>query len=116
MGDPITPLTVQQQADAQASTAHEDYIRRTLVALDIFNNVLAGGHEDETISSRMARWDKEPAGVRHNVGKLISEGLGLIQKDHGSQAEAGDLERAQEVIRIEVSTGNLPTTVERTTG
>ena len=110
MSDPIQPLTPQQQTDAQASVAHEGYIRRVLVALDIFANVLSDGHEDETISARMARWDKEPTGVRHDVGQLISEGLALIQPNHGALAEAGDLERAEEVIRMEESTGNLPET------
>lgn len=108
--DPVQPLTPEQQASAQAFTAHEGWTRRALVALDIFVNVLTGGHEDETISSRMARWDKEPAGVKHDVGKLISEGLDLLQKNHGAGAEAGDLERAEEVVKIEESTGNLPGT------
>lgn len=108
MDDPIQPLTPQQQADAQAAVSHENYIRRVLVALDIFVNVIGDGHEDETISSRMARWDREPVGLRHEVGKLISEGLCLIQPNHGARAEAGDLERAKECVQIEESAGNLP--------
>jgi hypothetical protein len=109
MSGPITPLTPAEEAKAKSDTTHEGYIQRVLVAGDIFANVVMDGQEDETISSRVARWDTEDKGVKHEVGHLISEVLADIQKDHGALAEAGDLERAQEVESIEEATGTLPT-------
>jgi hypothetical protein len=106
--DPITPLTPAEAKQAEQDTAHESYVRKDLIAVDICANELLGGQMDETISSRMARWDVEDTGVKHEVGKLISKGLDLFQKDHGSQAVAGDLERAKEVEKVEESSGLAP--------
>ena len=73
------------------------YAHNVLVGVDQTVNVIAGGHPDETISSRAQR-----AADRGNpVGKVISGGLDVIQKDHGHKAEAGDLKRAEEVVEIE---------------
>src|ERR1700744_1214714 len=97
MNSVITPLTPQQEATAEQQTADESYLKKDLVAVDIATNVVLGGNEDETISSRMARWDTQDTGIKHEVGEIVSEGLDLIQPDHGALAEAGDLERAKQV-------------------
>lgn len=101
MTDPITPLTPEQVAAQEAKTAKEGYFKKDLIGLDQFVNVETGGNPDETISSRMARWDTESTGARHEIGKIISEGLDLFQADHGAKAEAGDLERSEAVRSIE---------------
>lgn len=95
--NPITPLTPAQVAKQMKQAGQAGFIHRNLIALDMLGNTLTGGHDDETISSRSAR-----AAERGNwLGKLISSGLNLIQKDHGAKAIAGDLQRANTVKAIE---------------
>lgn len=101
MTDGVTPLTKQQEAAQQAKVAKEGYIERELVAIDIATNVTTGGHEDETISSRLAR----DAAEHHVVGEIGSKLLDLVQKDHGAKAVAGDLERAKEIQAVEEKSG-----------
>jgi hypothetical protein len=109
MSDPITPLTPQQIAVQEAQAAHEAYIRRTLVALDQFANVLADGVPDMTISSRAA------IAAEHGAtwGRGLSRLLNLFQADHGADAAAGDLQRAETVEVLEEQA--LGTTITTTT-
>lgn len=90
---------------AERNTRREDYIHRALVALDIFVNVLTGGNEDETISSRVRRVTDAHKGWSWNPGvwiaKTLNAALDTVQRDHGQHAEAGDLERAEQVEHIE---------------
>ncbi len=95
MSNPITPLSESQTQTQEQQTAKESYIRRELVDVDIFADETLGGREDETISTRLARWSYNYKGVRGFVGRIGSKMLGLIQKDHGADAAAGDLERAE---------------------
>lgn len=93
MSDPITPLTpADEVADAQA-VEHERYIHKALVGLDIFLNILSGGQEDMTISSRAS------LAAQHGspIGKALSSFLNLFEKDHGLKAEIGDEVRAQQL-------------------
>ncbi len=108
MSGPVTPLTPAQEAQAKASAAKEGYVMRNLVALDMDANVLMGGSDDETISSRMARWACEGKGLRRAIGSVISKGLDLLQRNHGARAVAGDAERAAIVLETENATGLLP--------
>jgi len=91
--DPVTPLTPQQTAEAEARAAKEGYIHRTLVGLDQFANVLFGGSPDMTISSRLGiaalkgKW----------WGKAGSKFLNLFQRQHSPKAAAGDVERSESV-------------------
>lgn len=101
MNNPITPLTPEQITEQEAKVSKEGYIQKDLVGLDQFANVLLGGSPDETISSRVARWDTEDKGIKHEVGKIVSKGLDLFQPDHGAKAEAGDLERSNAIQAIE---------------
>lgn len=98
-------MDLKEIRKAEENTRREDYIHRALVALDIFVNVLTGGNEDETISSRVRRISDAHRGWSWNPGvciaKTLNAGLNLIQRDHGVHAEAGDLERAEMVERIE---------------
>ncbi len=90
---------------AEENTRREDYIHRALVALDIFVNVVTGGNEDETISSRVRRISDAHKGWSWNPGvwisKALNAALNLIQPNHGIHAEAGDLERSARVEAIE---------------
>ncbi len=97
MNNPITPLDPGQLAEQEAQAAHEAYLHRCVVALDQFMNVMTDGDPDETISSRAARAAEKgkPWGV------AMSRFLNLFQKDHGAKAQAGDLERAQAVVKLE---------------
>jgi len=108
MTDPITPLTPAQLTLAEQQTAGEGYLRKAAIGLDQFVNVLTGGLPDETISSRATRWDTEDRGLRHVAGREMSKFLDLFQKDHGAEAEAGDLERATIAEITEETTGTLP--------
>ena len=108
MTDPITPLTPTEESIQEAQAAQEGYVKKSLVGLDQFVNVLTDGLPDETISSRAARWDTEDKGVKHAMGFAMSKFLDLFQKDHGAKAEAGDAERAKIVEHTEETTGTLP--------
>lgn len=99
-----TPLTPQQIQTEESQAAHEGYVHRTLVGLDQFVNVIAGGNPDETISARSARAAKR-GGV---VGKFMCWWLDKLQKNHGEDAEAGDLERAQNIQNVEDNALNVP--------
>jgi hypothetical protein len=103
MTDPITPLTPAETAAAEASTAKEGYLHRALVGLDIFANVITGGNPDETISSRSAR----AAEKGHKWGIAMSRFLNLFQRNHGPQAQAGDVERAKAVETLEEQSGAI---------
>ena len=90
-------LSPRQIEHEENETTKEGYVRRVLVALDQFGNVVFGGDPDETISSRSAR-----AAERGNrLGKFMCWWLDKLQRDHGQKAECGDLERATIVEQIE---------------
>lgn len=94
---PITPLSPQEEAKQRQETAREGFLHRVLVGFDIFCNVLLCGKPDETISSRSAR----AALAGKWWGIVLSRFLNLFQLDHGADAMAGDLERAEEVEKLE---------------
>lgn len=78
--------------------ARHAYPSRVLVAVDQMLNVVSGGSLDDTISSRMQRWqsraqDSNP--IKRAAGKFMCGWLGLIQKHHDVLANIGDRERAE---------------------
>lgn len=103
MIDPITPLTPEQTAQTEAKVAKEGYVHRDLVALDQAANVVTGGLPDETISSRAARASRQGK----LWGRALSRFLNLFGKDHGAKAQAGDIERAEAVVAVEKSSGDV---------
>lgn len=104
MTDPITPLTPEQVKKQEAQAAAESYLHRDVVAIDQTANViLLKGQPDETISSHAARAATEGKWW----GNTLSKFLNLFQKDHGAKAQAGDLERAENVEKIEKQDGTL---------
>ena len=100
---PIQRLRRYETAEQERRTASENYVHRALVALDQFVNVLTGGYPDETISSRSAR------AAEHGYfwGVTMSWFLDLFQSNHGAKAQAGDAERAREVVDLETRSGIL---------
>lgn len=95
---PVKPLTPEQVKLQEAQAAAESWLHRDAVAIDQATNVIVlKGQPDETISSHAARAATEGKWW----GKALSMFLNLFQKDHGAKAEAGDLERAQNIERIE---------------
>lgn len=100
-----TPLTPEQEKQAEANAAKDGYLHRDAVALDDAVNVLADGNLDETISARVRRVSDAHKGWSWNPGvwlaKGLNAGLNLIQKNHGAKAEAGDLQRAKKIEEIE---------------
>ena len=106
----ITPLTPAQEAKDEQQVVHEGHVMEDLIAVDeLGNTLLLGGHPGETMSSHFARMATEDTGVKKEIGELASKGLDLFQKDHGANAEAGDVERAKIVTGLEDATGELPT-------
>ena len=100
----ITPLTPEQVKQEEAQAASEGYLHRALVAFDIFCNVVfLRGQQDETISTHSAR----AATQGKWWGIAMSTWLGWIQSDHGAKAAAGDMQRAENVERIEEESGIL---------
>lgn len=103
--NPITPLSPVQEEHQKSQAAHEGYVHRVLVGLDMEANIIADGMPDETISSRASR----DAVEGKPFGKVISEVLDVFQHNHGAKAQAGDLERAEVVTKVEEGNGVLPT-------
>jgi hypothetical protein len=103
MSDGIIPISPAEQAIQEVKSAHEGYVTRDLVAIDEAANVITGGLPDETISSRLAR-DAEEG---HKLGIIGSKVLDLFEHNHGALAQAGDVERAQAVERIEEDSPGL---------
>lgn len=95
--DPVVPLTSEQQAKEEQQASKEGYLHRDLVALDQAANVITGGQPDETISTRAAIADTKGK----LWGKVVSKVLDVFQKDHGADAAAGDLERAEALENTE---------------
>lgn len=104
MDSGITPLPPQQEVANEEKATHEGYLHRVVEEIDVTANVIAGGHQDETISSRVGR-DAEQG---HIVGKVVTHGLDLFQHNHSATAQAADKERAEEIIKLEDSDGILP--------
>lgn len=101
--NPVTPLTAQQTSVAEAKASGEKYPHREAVALDIFVDETLDGPMDETISARASR-----AALRGKWwGIALSRFLNFFQSNHGPQAQAGDLERAKEVEKTELSSGGV---------
>lgn len=110
MSNPVTPLTPEEYKQEQTSEPKESWFHRAAVAVDIAANVLVfDGQQDETMSSHAARLAVEKrSGVRHEVGVIVSEGLDLIEKNHGAKAIAADELRGLNVAKTEESSGILP--------
>lgn len=104
MTDGITPLDPTQVASQETQASEEGYVKRVLIgALDMPVNVITGGLPDETISSRWAR-----GAERGNKFCILgSKFLDLFQKDHGAKAQAGDVERAEIVVKTEETSGGF---------
>lgn len=104
MSDPITPLTPAQTKAQEQQAAAEGWLRRDEVAVDIAANVVVlKGQEDETISSHAARADEQGKWW----GRTLSRVLNFFQPDHGAKAQAGDVERAENVQRLEEQSGGI---------
>ena len=73
------------------------YLHNVAVGADQEANVILGGKPDETISSRAQR----AADKGNPLGEVVSDGLDLIQKDHGHKAMHGDLNRAEDIVTTE---------------
>lgn len=105
-------MDIQQVEKFEQQAAQEKYFHRVAVAFDIFLNVLSGGREDETISSRVRRisdahpsWKCTP---NIALAKIINASLNVFWPDHGQHAQAGDLERAQSTEAVEDKALDLP--------
>lgn len=114
MSNPITPLTPAQTATAEFKALHHGYIVRNLIAVDTALNVASDGYEDETISSRAARYatmtpTTKLQQVQHDYGVLMSHFLDVFQTDHGSKAEAGDYADAEQIAAVEKDSGDIAT-------
>jgi hypothetical protein len=104
MSNPITPLSPDQVAKQEHDVPKEGYVHRVLVAFDQFMNVAVfNGHADETISAHSAR----AAEQGKTWGIAMSKFLNLFQKDHGPDAQAGDVERAKIVEQFENQSGGF---------
>jgi hypothetical protein len=104
MSSPVTPIGPEQEASQMAQAGKEGYIKRVLIGFDMFVNVVANGHPDETISARSGR----AASEGKIWGKAMAGFLNLFQKNHSVKAEAGDLERAKTAEHLEENGGDLP--------
>ena len=99
----ITPLDGKQVAVEEGQARREKYPLRLLVGLDQFVNLACGGRPDETISSRAAR----AAVAGRWWGRVMSKCLDRFAVDHGADAQAGDLERAEQLAALELESGTL---------
>lgn len=83
------------------------YLLDSLIAFDMFVNVLTGGTWDQTISSRVQYVSSEHHSWRRLwrspgilIAKLLLGGLDWIQRNHGALAEAGDTVRAEAIVTL----------------
>jgi len=103
LSNPITPLTPSQVIIEEGQAQSEGYFLRVLIGFDIFMNVIFGGNPDETISSRASR-----AATEGKLwGILMSKFLNIFQRDPGADAQSGDLQRADDVVKLEEQSGNV---------
>jgi hypothetical protein len=97
-------VTPEELAAAKQRATSHGYVRRVLLGLDLFANVVTGGKVGETISARSQR-----AADRGNwAGKAMTGFLHLFQRDHGHLAEIGDEARAEAVEQTEQKALDLP--------
>lgn len=75
------------------------YIKRVLVAFDVFCNVVLGGNMDETISARAGR--AKDNGWKWGI--WLADLLNWIQPYHVQLAILHDKQRADRVISVEIS-------------
>jgi hypothetical protein len=105
MPSPITPINVNQEQQDFHDVEREHYLRRCLIAFDIFCNVVFFfGDEDETISAHSAR----AATQGKRWGIVLSWFLDLFQRDHGAHAVADDEARALDIEHVEETSGVIP--------
>jgi hypothetical protein len=96
------PLTAPEISAAMVRVKHERYFHRVLDSADQFFGALLGRQNDQTISSateiaaRNNAWYDKPAVV-------LNVGLDLIQQSHGQLAQAGDIERCNELIATDAA-------------
>lgn len=99
MSSPIIPLTPEQTATQEAQAKEEPYVERAAVAVDkAIETVVFDGPPDVTMSEAAGVAAVKDKGFEGEVGKLVSEGLDLFQKDHGAKATAGGNAQAEEAI------------------
>ena len=105
MPPPVVPLTPSQVAAVNAAVEKYPYWRRCLIAFDQMCNVIFfGGVPGETISANAGR-----NAVRDCWWAVwLCDALDYLEKDHGALAIEGDLERAETIVAIEDSSGELP--------
>lgn len=96
------PLTPQQIAAAEARVSKEGYLHRALDGFDQFIATLMDVQDDQTISSATEIAAHKQVWY-HAFAVALNSGLDLIQKSHGQLAQAGDIERAKEVIAVDTS-------------
>jgi hypothetical protein len=96
------PLNEEQIAAAMVRVKHERYLHRVLDSFDQFVGALIGKQDDQTVSSATEiaahkdAWYDKPAVV-------LNDGLDLIQRSHGQLAQAGDIERCNELIATDAA-------------
>lgn len=94
--------TKHQILISEGNSLKEPYWLRSLVEFDVFCNVfIFHGIPGETISSRIGRWSKSKTGEVRWFITIILWALERIQRNHGEEAQSGDLARAQRVVTIE---------------
>lgn len=96
------PLTPQQVATDQAKDLREGYIHRVLVGFDQFIGSVIGLQNDQTISSATEIAAHKKVWY-HAAAIALNDGLDLLQKSHGQQAQVGDITRAEEVIKTDTA-------------
>lgn len=101
--DPVVPLTPEQEAEHRASVRKYGYFKRLGIDVDDLGNGLTGGNCDETLSSRIGR-DAVKGG---RFARTAAKVLNVFGRNHCANAQAGDVERAQEVIDAEIKSGDV---------
>lgn len=91
------PWTPGDVAEAERQAAAEWWPHRSLVALDIFYNVVVlRGQQNETISTHA--WRASLLGHRWGIAMCVW--LDWWQPNHGPQAASGDLQRSTARVSI----------------
>jgi len=104
MTDPLTPLTPEQEQQAEASALKEGYLHRVIKAEDMALNVDTDGLLDQSISSRVGL----DAAKGNKFAKLFAGFLNLFERNHVVLAESADKAQAELVVKTEEASPDLP--------
>jgi hypothetical protein len=104
MDEGVTPLTPTQLSAAEQSAEHPSYLHKVIKGLDEEGNVITGGNLGQSLSSRIGL----DAAKGEKAAEILAKTLDLFESDHSVKAEVADEVQAEEVVKAEESSPDIP--------